>query len=446
LFSCKKDTLTQVDVNELNPDNPLQNTALDQWLKTTFLDEYNTAVYYRYDRYKHQEDRNVTPPDPATVQPMMQIVLDGYVTPYRTIAGKNFIKQTIPKEWVLYGSTSYDAQGVGYAGTASGGVRVNLFGLNSITTPLTPSFVTGRLYVIHHEFTHILNQLVLMPTDFPLITKSTYNGNWTATPVDSAHKWGYMGNYASQNPIEDFAETNASLFVRGQGYFDWWVKTSTTAAGQSALRAKEASVANYYTAMLNVDYRALQKEIQLYLKNTVKDPTVGFPYWINQNTYAGMTTNLEDGAYTRYAVGTGYADAYNQFKAAILAYSATNKYHLDYVRLIITNNTTLTVRAAFTAAAGGTQFFADYNFSFATNSTTGETTFIKTAQGTGATYTNAALFLTSFTNTFQAYLTGKTFIADWLPADSPSDLFSKNGRFYQKDTPSEFFYGTLSIN
>jgi substrate import-associated zinc metallohydrolase lipoprotein len=439
--SCKKDHFYKTDISDLNPDEAASNTALDQWLKTTFLDEYNVNVIYHYHRYYHESDRNVSPPKVETVQPMMTTVLEGYVQPYRDIAGVTFIRTNIPKEFVLYGSTSYDASGIGYAGTASGGVRVNLFGLDNFS--LSPSFVTSRLNVIHHEFTHILNQRYIMPPDFALITGSSYKATWTSTPLDTAHKYGYVSSYASQNPAEDFAEMTSSLLVKGQSWFDNWVKTSSSTVGQAALRAKESSVVNYFTSSLNVDFRALQKKVQLYIKDVLKDPSVTFPYWLNQNLYKTMTINLEDPMYTTYGSSPDFAVAYNRFKDTVLAFNTTAKYHVDYLQFMFTSSTALTVRAAFTAAAGGTQYLADFNFTIGVNSTTGATTFTKAAQGTGTTYSNAALFTNGFATTIQQYLTSNTFVAEWLQANMPASLFTKSGGFYQTGVPSNYFYGPL---
>jgi len=442
--SCKKEHFEPVNISDLNPDEAASNTPLDQWLKTTFLDEYNINVIYHYHRYYHESDRNVSPPKVETVQPMMTTVLQGYILPYRDVAGVPFIKTNTPKEFVLYGSTSYDASGIGYAGTASGGVRINLFGLDNFS--LSPGFVTSRLRVIHHEFTHILNQRYVMPPDFATITGSSYKATWTSTPLDTAHKYGYVSSYASQNPAEDFAEITSSLLVSGQPWFDNWVKTSSSTAGQAALRAKESSVVNYFTSSLNVDFRALQKKVQLYIRDSLKDVTVTFPYWLNQNLYKTMTINLEDPMYNTYGSSAAFAAAYNQFKSVILAYSSTNKYHMDYLQFMFTNSTTLTVRAAFTAAAGGTQYLADYSFSMAVNSTTGATTFTKVAQaGTTGSYANAALFATGFANSIQQYLTSNAFVADWLQANMPGILYTKTGGFYQTGLASNYFYGPLAL-
>lgn len=443
-LSCKKESFTKVDIASLNPDEPLENTPLDAWLKTTFLDEYNVEVIYRYNRYNHEADRNVAPPKPEMVEPMMTTVLEGYILPYRKIAGTNFIKQNIPKQWVLFGSTSYDATGTGYAGTASGGVRINLFGINDFS--LTPGFVTGRLHTIHHEFTHILNQLVPIPTDFPLITASTYNGAWQSTPADSAHTWGYVSNYASQNDMEDYAETNSALLVYGQPWFDNWVKTSGSDAGKKALRLKEQNIVGYYNTSLHVDFRALQKEVQLYIKDVLKDPSVTFPYWLNKGLYPLVSVNPDDPMYSSYGSSSAFNAAYDGFKAGMLAYSSNSKYNLDSLQFRFDGPGSLTVRAGFTATAGsaaGNSYSGDYSFNVTIDPNNGEVVFEKIAQKDGTTFSNGTLFITSFENTIQKFLTADTFIADWLPTTTPPEMYTKTGGFYQKNSPANYFYGNL---
>lgn len=443
-LSCRKDDFTKVDMDSLNPDNPIQNTALDEWLKTTFLDEYNIEVIYRYNRYNHEPDRNVAPVKPETVKPMMTTVLDGYILPYRKIGGETFIKKFVPKQWVLFGSTSYDGAKIGYAGTASGGVRINLFGLNNFS--LSPGFVTGRLQVIHHEFTHILNQIVHIPTDFPLITASTYNGAWQDTNSDSAHSWGYVSAYASGSFVEDYAETNSSMLVYGPSWFDNYVNTSNSDAGKKALRLKEQNVVGYFNEALNVDYRALQKEVQTYIKDVLKDPSVTFPYWVSRGLYKTVTVNIEDELHTTNGKSTKFTKAYEDFKKGVDERNTSAHYRLEYLQFIFDGESDLTVRMPFTATEGdnaGTTYTGDYSFKVTIDPDTGEASFEKIAQKEGATYNNGNIFLTSFENTIQKFLTEDAFVGDWLPTKAPADLYTKTGGFSQKGNAANYFYGTL---
>ncbi|RZK37631.1 MAG: hypothetical protein EOO90_24755, partial [Pedobacter sp.] len=76
-YSCKKEDPLNVDFSQYNIDNPVANTALDKWLTTTFLDEYNIDVIYRYNRFYHGDDRDVASVKVDKVQAQMQTVLEG---------------------------------------------------------------------------------------------------------------------------------------------------------------------------------------------------------------------------------------------------------------------------------------------------------------------------------------------------------------------------------
>ncbi|WP_316801039.1 substrate import-associated zinc metallohydrolase lipoprotein [Pedobacter frigidisoli] len=439
LISCKKEDVLNTDFSQYNIDNPVANTDLDKWLTTTFLDEYNMEVIYRYNRFYHGNDRDVASVKVEKVQPQMQTYLDGFLLPYRKIAGTSFIKKYAPKQVVLFGSGSYNPDNSYTLATASAGRNITIYDLNNFDLSNTNAIV-GKLRTIHHEFTHILNQIVPMPTDFQLITKSTYLATWTTVSDATARANGYVTPYASSQPGEDFAETTTSLLVLGQAWFDAWANGST-AAGKAALKAKEASVVQYFTVNLGIDFRSLQKEIQEVVRKKYSYQQASFRYWMSQNLFKTMTINLEDGIYTANGSSSDFSVPYNSFKAAVLAFNATQKYHLDYIQLRFDSSTSLVVRGAFSNAT--TQYFGDYSFTYTVNPTTGAVTFTKVANGTGTTFNNGALFATSFTNTIQAYLTGKTFIADWLPASIDAANYNQYGGFYVSGVPTNYFYGLL---
>jgi len=438
-ISCKKEEALNVDFSKYNVDNPVANTPLDAWLKSTFLDEYNIDVVYRYNRFLHGDDKDVAAVKVDKVQPQMQTVLEGFLIPYRTVAGAAFIKKMSPKQFVLFGSGAYNTDNSYTLGTASGGRNITLYDLNNFDVT-NGAGVSRKLRTIHHEFTHIINQLVPMPVDFQLITKATYNATWTTVSDATARSLGYVTPYATSQPGEDFAETTAHLLVEGQAWFDNWANGST-AEGKAALKAKEASVVNYFTVNLGINFRALQQEVQNVVRNKYNYNTTLFPYWVNQNLFKTMTINLEDGLYAKFGISNDFSTQYEAFKAAVLANSATQKYHLDYIQLRFETTSVLTVRAAFSNAT--TQYFGDYSFSYTINPTTGAVIFTKVANGTGTTFTNGTLFTASFTNTIQAYLTNKTFIASWIPASINADNFNTTGGFYVSGTPANYFYGVL---
>lgn len=438
IISCRKEEAVSIDLKKY-VDNPATNTALDAWLKTNFLDPYNIEVIYRYSDYYKDNDKVVAPVNPDRVQPQMQSVINGFINPYIDIAGSAFMKKMLPKQWILFGSGSYNSDGSSTNATAAAGRRITLYYVNKFNENNADT-VARRLRTIHHEFTHILNQIVPMPTDFESITKATYNADWTKISAATAQAQGYVRNYAASQPSEDFAEMVSFLLVHGQAWFDNYANNSTT-EGKAALKAKEASVVQYFTINLGIDFRALQQEVQNVIRNVYQQQSLSFGYWLGQNFFKTITVNLENPVYTENPISTEFETAYNDFKAAVLAYSATEKYHLDYIQLRFESTTKCVVRAAYTNAAG-TQAFANYGYSCTISPTTGVVTFTRnTAYDSGT----ASTFLTAYTNSINAYLTpaGKTFTAAWLPATIDAANYNSFGGMYLTGTPTNNFFGSL---
>jgi len=436
--SCKKEDSASIDLTKY-VDNPVANTTLDSWLKTTFLDPYNMDVIYRYSDFYKDNDKVVSPANPANVQPQMQTVLEGFIDPYKKVAGIPFIKKMLPKEWVLYGSGAYQTDGSMILATASAGKRVTIYDLNNFDANNADG-VTRKLRTIHHEFTHILNQLVAMPTDFQTITKSTYTATWTTVSDATARDNGYVSPYASSQPGEDFAETTSHLLVLGQAWFDARANASTT-VGKAALKAKEASVVQYFTINLGVDFRALQREVQNVVRNTYKLPSASFPYWIGQGLFKNITIDLSKPVYASSGISTNFSAAYQASVTAVAAVGNANR-KLNYIRLDFISTTAANLYLNYTNTAGST-FDALYALNMTFNSTTGATKFTAgTPRDTTTPWTNATV-IQAGAQPLINYLTGSNFIADWMPANISTDNYNSYGGFYVSGTPSNYFYGLL---
>lgn len=433
--ACQKEVIKDIDFSKYNDDAPQTDTELDKWLTSTFLDEYNIKVVYRYNRYYHDVERNVTPPKLEAVKPTMESVLNGYLLPYRKVAGEEFIKKMAPKEWILFGSVSIASDGTAYAGTASAGRRVNLYGINNYSEH-------GALSVIHHEFVHILNQLVSIPTDFQIISKEDYKATWSSTPADTARKYGFVSSYASGSYTEDYAETASSLLVNGQAWYDNYANLSST-YGRQNLKLKEQNVVKYYNMDLKVDFRELQMEIQKYMRSKLNPQSLRFPPYL-ESVYKTMDINLNSPIYAKYNISSKFKNAYDHMRQVVLDYSTSAKYNLDYMQLRFEGQDKVTVRLAFTAAAGGTQYFADYSFEYTLDKQTGKIKFSKVDQaGTTGTFANANLFMSGFSSSILPYLEKNTFEADWIRVDVDGADFNSLAGFYEEGNSSNYFYGVI---
>lgn len=430
--SCKKEVVRKVDFSNYNDDDPQTSTELDEWLKSTFLDEYNIDVVYRYNRYYHDAERNVTPIYLDKVKPAMTAVLESYILPYRKVAGETFIKRYAPKEWVLFGSPSLATDGTGVAGTAAGGRRVTLYSLNN----QSPNF---GVLVIHHEFTHILNQLVAIPTDFETISRADYNADWAKIPADTAKKYGFVTSYAMGKYTEDYAEVAAHLLVKGQAWYDDYASASS-ALGKTKLKQKEANVVNYFTTGLKVDFRALQKEVQEYMKSTSTGATLSsylLPTYLT-GLYKTVTINLGNSIYNKYGVSTKFSAAYNALRTGI----ATSNRTLNNISIRFDTSSQATIRVNYTSASG--TFDADFTFSYNFDKSTGDLILTKVAQaGTSGTYGNANNIMGSFNASLLPYFSDKTFSASWLKSNVDPVDYNNLGGFYEKGDNSNYWYGTL---
>ena len=439
ILSCKKEDPVSIDLTKY-VDNPTANTALDTWLKTNFLDPYNMDVIYRYSDFYKDNDKVVSPANPATVQPQMQTVLEGFINPYKTVAGVPFIKKMLPKEWVLFGSGAYQTDGSMILATASAGKRVTIYDLNNFNANNADA-VTRKLRTIHHEFTHILNQLVAMPTDFQTITKSTYSATWTTVADASARDMGYVSPYASSQPGEDFAETTSHLLVLGQAWFDARANAST-AVGKAALKAKEASVVQYFTINLGVDFRSLQREVQNVVRNTYKLPSSTFQYWIGQNLFKSITIDLNSNlVYGTSGISDEFKTAYQAAVSGVAAVGGANR-KLNYIRLDFVSTTGANLYVNYSNSAGSV-LEALYALNMTFNATTGQTQFASTAARDITTPWTNATVIQPGVQPILNYLTGYTFIANWMPANISAANYNSYGGFYVSGSPSNYFYGVL---
>ena len=448
-LACRKVEELNVDYSGFNPDNPIANSALDKWLASNFLNPYNIDVVYRYNRYYHGNTANVVPSNVDNVQPTMQIVIDGFINPYLKVAGLDFTKKYMPKEWVLFGSYSYaNTSDPGVAGTASGGRRITLYGVNEYRPlPAGQFYAWDRQRIMHHELTHILNQIIPIPPEFETISRGSYKQPYELTPTDTARKYGFVTSYASGVHTEDYAETVSWLLINGQVWYDDWANGASS-EGKSRLIQKQNNVVNYFSN-LGINFKALQKEVQLYMKGINRDQTK-FAYWLNKRryptsatnvipTFASMTFSNTSNTYVKYDGSAEFNSLYNGVKAAISAQG----YSLNFLKFNFTSPTVMYVEANYTQ--GTTTYQSFYPLNTAINVSTGDVNFTTgTVAGTTSPWVGNANFTRASIQPFLDYLTNNTLVADWLPVNASVEDYMKLGGLSVKGSPTNYFYGTLA--
>ncbi|MBB6498768.1 substrate import-associated zinc metallohydrolase lipoprotein [Pedobacter cryoconitis] len=324
IFSCKKNDKLVLQDNYLGGEVS-GKTALDSALNVLLVKPYNIEVKYKWDQSQFDKQYTIVPPRVDKVLPAMTSLKQVWIDPYNAETGSDlFMKTYSPKQLILAGSPILTKDGNGINGLAEGGLDILLSDINS-TDPKDKAKVSDLLHLIHHEFTHILNQKKAYTTDFNVITPSDYIADWYNSPVNPL-ALGFISGYARKEPVEDFAETVSWMLTWGKDYYEnTYLKQSTPfpdpalypagsyytydpnagqyykvsdlpailkvyngtlasispffikelvkpdySAGVAKLRKKEAIVVAYFKSAYNIDFYSLQTNVQKSLANATK--------------------------------------------------------------------------------------------------------------------------------------------------------------------------------
>ncbi|MGX5816723.1 substrate import-associated zinc metallohydrolase lipoprotein [Chitinophaga lutea] len=435
--ACRKSEKLDVDMSRYTVDNPVES-ELDKWITTSLTDPYNIQLVYKYDRNLTDVSRDVSPIKLDKVQPTVNAILDIFLKTYEKVAGPTFIKTYTPKQFVLYGSPSYNSNGTITLGTAEGGRKVVLYELNDLNFTDAQQ-VARKMRTIHHEFTHIVNQIVAIPPEFRKVTDISYDQDWTnsANTAALAQSLGFVSRYARSQYGEDFAEMTAHLLVEGQLWFDAYAKAAG-ADGQAKLKRKEALVVDYFRQYFNINFRELQFEVAAVLREKYNDISRTFLYALRNTQLANpLVVDLANGQhYTDYGQSAQFKAVWEATKTAL---GASGRVANNF-QIVFKSPTEILLVCNYTSGTSALIAWYDFKMAIAAN---GDITFTSfdsggtdTQYGNGRNTAVAAGF-----KPLRDYLAGKVFKGDWRPQSAELANYQKFAGFTVKDDPTNYFYG-----
>lgn len=427
--ACRKVETIQVDVRDFNPDQFVPGD-LDIWLNSEFVDPYNIEVVYRWKRELSPIGKDIVPPMLSKVKPAMEAVRDTWLLPYLEVAGEDFIKPLCPKQIVLFGSAEYNTNGTITLGTANGGRRVVLNVINTFDKANGPA-VKRMMRTVHHEFSHIINQVVPIPTDYQEISRGGYFSNWTTEDDATARSLGFVSRYARLNPMEDFAEMTAHLLVEGQCWFENWVDQSP-AAGATKLRLKEQAVVDYFYLNFGIDFRILQTRVQQALAE-VTPPAPFIDGLINRS----ITNIVNINPYMHTDQSTAFKQVWDQAADNVFAIGSNAGRVLQDVYFLLGTGNDVTIRFNYHNAAGS-MFNADTSMDMIIGDD-GSVTFVGVPpRGTGTTWNNFNT-VGNAVRPILNYLESHVF--EVREVESDEACAPSLGGFFVKGNPTSFFVG-----
>ena len=258
--SCVKD--------EMSPDSVITVTRtkqndFDRWLEANFLLPYNIDFKYRFEMNESDMNYFTIPADYEYSIVMAHLVKYLCIETYDEVAGIVFTRTYFPKMFFLTGEWEYRNNGTIILGTAEGGKKIFLAGVNLLPQYMKTPEDLNHYYIktIHHEFTHILNQTVDYPVDFSMITGTDYVADsWSDAPFNTTFlQRGFITDYAQHSDSEDFAEMLSEYITHNQ---QWWdIQIDKAGEKGSLINAKLDIVRNYMQDSYGIDIDVLRATV-----------------------------------------------------------------------------------------------------------------------------------------------------------------------------------------
>ena len=229
LSSCRKEVLSPESV--ITVDAQVKND-FDKWLDANYVHPYNIQVKYRYEMNESDYDYYTIAPSLEYSIMMAHIVKYACIETYDEVAGVDFTRRYFPKMFFYTGEWEYKNNGTYILGTAEGGRKIFLSGLNYLPKYITSAANLNHFYLktIHHEFTHILNQTKTFTPEFEQVTPTSYvSGDWSTSAYNTYYRQrGFLSSYSQESDTEDFAEVLSLYVTNTEAQLQEWV----TAAGR----------------------------------------------------------------------------------------------------------------------------------------------------------------------------------------------------------------------
>lgn len=269
--SCDDESLNSTSVfdNEV----AVQKSEFDNWLETNYRKVYNIDFKYRFSDKESDRAYNVIPADLEKSKALAILIKHVWLESYTEAVNPEFMKTYVPRIIQLTGSYKWNTNGSQVLGTAEGGLKVMIYGVNELDID-NPRINTSNPYeshqaqpidmnywffhTMHHEFCHILTQKKEYDTSFRAISAATYHAtDWINLEDKKVAKEGFVTAYAASEYNEDFAEIYATYITNTP---EGWQKILDAAGadGTAILNQKLDLMKSYFMNSWNIDLDELR--------------------------------------------------------------------------------------------------------------------------------------------------------------------------------------------
>lgn len=311
LGSCRQVDADITSTSVLQPS--AHRTAMDEYIEREITSPYNIQIYYRYTESEIGRNWVTSPANEYNSLQFVNVLKNLFLEPYTEVMGVNFVRRFTPQAFVLTGLLAYNPPPSNSNTRAStvNGIKIIFMNINSFDFPslgkyyhtldslgkvleTDPSvqsdydawktWLDGQnttyldrlkdvyLRTMYHEAAHTFHQRVEPTTDFDKITSLDYRqadwiAGWTREKKNSLH-YGFITNYASQEPHEDFAELFGNYVIMSAD--EWEAKLASadvvpegrTRSGRSIIEEKIRIIKDYMSNTWGLDMDKLRAQLQ----------------------------------------------------------------------------------------------------------------------------------------------------------------------------------------
>lgn len=229
--ACSDDELgpTIFDATVRPLDRTQYSFPLDSFVEANYRQPYNLRYIYRMEDISADMDYNLIP---CTYQKSKEVaVLAKYLwfDIYAKLQTPEFLKMYAPRILHIIGSPAYNpSSGTMTLGEASGGKKITFYRGNSIDVNNIDSLNELFFKTMHHEFSHILQQTKVTPTEFNTLSSGQYDSfAWQDRNDSLVLSLGFVTPYGSSQATEDWVEVIANYIVKDSITWNGMLNTAT---------------------------------------------------------------------------------------------------------------------------------------------------------------------------------------------------------------------------
>lgn len=254
-----RDNREEFDLNY----EPVEET--DKWIQEHITRPYNIEILYKWVDGENDMGKNLVPPKTGDVIPFAKILKRVFIDAYVKEAGKDFFNRLAPKQFLFVGSHSYNQGNTITEGTAEGGRKIVLYGINYFREA---AMIRRFVHVMHHEFSHIMHQTRMFSPDYQKISAGGYTAQWYNTPGgdNGAREMGFITSYARAAVEEDFVEMLSVYITTPREEWEEWMRSIAEPRGREAIERKLEAVRTYMLQNWEIDLEHFRKEMEKTLK------------------------------------------------------------------------------------------------------------------------------------------------------------------------------------